>query len=158
MKAIKSNKDLLFSLTSNKKGKLTIEIDLFQVNSSNWFFRLKDSVEYTVKETQNVPVPTLPNELPKYEQKEVDVVKIESVYREKTYPSEKINALAQALNVNITGEDFTDQLDTFMRKGLLLLTQLECSEAQEKGELGIYLSEAQDWEEVSVETNPPVEE
>lgn len=151
LRAIQSKKDLLFSLTSNKKGKITIEIELFQVDkNNNWFFRIKDSVTFTKKELQRKPIPVLPGEPLQFTEEEVDVLVTESIYRERTYPALKIKQLAQAVNVSIDDTDFPNQLDVFIQKGLLILTQAECAEAQAKGELGIYLSEAQDWELVPV--------
>lgn len=151
LRAIQSKKDLLFSLTSNKKGKITIEIEIFQVDKeNNWFFRIKDSVTYTKKEMQKKPLPTLPGEPLQFTEEEVDVLATESIYRERTYPASKIKQLGQAVNVSIDDTDFLNQLDVFMQKGLLVLTQAECTEAASKGELGIYLSEAQDWELVPV--------
>ena len=53
----------------------------------------------------------------------------------------ELDQLSTYLNVDMTVGNLRENINELFRKGLLLITQMEC----QKGE-GMYFSEAQDWE------------
>lgn len=143
---IQSKKELLFNLTNMRKGIIIVEIDIYQRSKNGWFIRIKDTCKYFVKEKIKVQEDENNPFSPMIE-KEIEVEKQDFIYREKNYPENFLNELATALKYKIEDPTkFTESLDYAFQIGLLALTQKECMEAKEKGNYGIYLSEATDWE------------
>lgn len=142
MIAIQSNKKLQFPPASLGFVKMGIDLIQNKPNENAYEIRIVDSCFDTVNEEIEVLEET------GIVKKTVRVTKVlGTTTRIKKYSYDELKELGKLLNVDFSDNSKTiENINELFLKGLLLVTQLECQQGISGTGLGMYFSEAQDWE------------
>jgi hypothetical protein len=148
MIAIQSNRKLQFPPAS--VGFVRMEIDLIQNKPKEEVYDLRIidtcfeiATERRLKQSYVQQENVEPTE-DDYEDVEIEVVLGKNT-RFKTYSYDQLRQMSQAIP-NSNADNEIDRINELFSNGLLLITQMECSQNISGEGKGMYFSEATDWE------------